>query len=50
MEENMRFGLFLGRLAIQKKNWGPINEKLLRPLFSMFSGAKITVKNLLKVL
>ena len=27
MEQNMRFGLILGQLAIQKKNWGPIMIK-----------------------
>ena len=39
MEQNMRFGLVLGQLAILKKKLGPI-EQLLRPLFPCLQGHK----------
>ena len=43
MEQNMRFGLILGRLAIrtEKKFW-PDYEQLLRAVFSCFQGQKKT--------
>ena len=37
MEQNMRFGLILGQLAILKKN-GADYEQLLRPFFHVFVG------------
>ena len=39
MEQNMRFGLVLGRLSILKKNWWPIMSKFEAGFF-MFSWAK----------
>ena len=41
MEQKWRFGLYLGRLAILKKeNIWANNEQLLRPVFSSFRGQK----------
>ena len=40
MEQNMRFGLILGLLAILKKKFGLIMKKLLRWYFSCFRGRK----------
>ena len=41
MEQNMRFGLILGRLAIlKKKDGGADCEQLLRAVFSCFQGQK----------
>ena len=39
MEQKMRFGLVLGRLAILKKNWGRLWATFEGVLF-MFPGAK----------
>ena len=39
MEQNMRFVLILGRLAVLKKNWADY-EQLLRLVFSCFHGQK----------
>ena len=44
MEQNMRFGLILGRLAILKKNGWADYEHLLRVVFSCFQGQKIYLK------
>ena len=38
MEQKMRFGLVLGRLAILKKKLGADYEQLLRVFFSYFQG------------
>ena len=38
MEQKMRFGLVLGRLAILKKKMGADYEQLLRVFFSCFQG------------
>ena len=38
MEQNMRFGLILGRLT--EKKFGVVYEQLLRPVFSCFRGQK----------
>ena len=40
MEQKMRFGLVLGRLAILKKKWGADYEQLLRVVFLCFQGQK----------
>jgi hypothetical protein len=40
MEQKMRFGLVLGRLAILKKKLGADYEQLLKGVFFMLSGAK----------
>jgi hypothetical protein len=39
MEQELRFGLDLGRLALLKKN-GADYEQHLRPVFSCFHGKK----------
>ena len=41
MEQKLRFGLDLGRLALLKKNWANYGEQLLRSVFSCFQGQKI---------
>ena len=39
MEQNMRFGLILGRLAmLKKKSWGADYEQLLMAISSCFQG------------
>ena len=38
MEQNMRFGLILGRLAILKKKLGADHEQLLRAVFLSLPG------------
>ena len=44
MEQNVRFGLILGRLAMLKiKNWANY-EQLLRAFFSCFQGQKINLE------
>ena len=40
MEQELRFGLDLGRLALLKKNNWANYEQLLRPVFSSFRGPK----------
>ena len=40
MEQELRFGLDLGRLALLKKNIWVDYEELLRPIFSCFHGQK----------
>ena len=40
MEQKMRFGLVLGRLAILKKHIWADYEQLLRAVFSCFHGQK----------
>ena len=45
MEQKLRSGLVLGRLAVLKKKWDDY-ELLLRPVFFMFSWAKIVFKNI----
>ena len=40
MEQELRFGLDLGRLALLKKNMVADYEQLLRPVFSLFRGQK----------
>ena len=40
MEQNMRFGLILGRLAILKKNGGPIMSNIWGWFFHVFRGKK----------
>jgi hypothetical protein len=40
MEQQMRFGLVLGQLAILKKRLGDDYYKLLRMVFSCFQGQK----------
>jgi len=48
MEQNMRFGLILGRLSIlKKKNWANY-EQLLRLVFSCFRGQKNMLNFFLK--
>jgi hypothetical protein len=44
MEQKMRFGLVLGRLAILKKKLRANYEQLLRVVFSCFQGQKIILK------
>ena len=39
MEQKLSFGLFLGRLAIVKKNWADY-EHFLKAFFSCFHGQK----------
>jgi hypothetical protein len=39
MEQELRFGLDLGRLALMKKNWANY-EQLLRPVFHVLMGRK----------
>ena len=49
LEQNMRFGLVLGQLAILQKTWGANYEQLLRVVFSCFQGQKndfIFLKNI----
>jgi hypothetical protein len=48
MEQNMRFGLILGRLAILKKSGRADYEQLLGAVFFMFSGAKKNLNFFLK--
>ena len=40
MEQDLRFGLDLARLALLKKNIWANYEQLLRPFFSSFRGQK----------
>ena len=40
MEQELRFGLELGRLALQKKKIWVDYEQLFRPFFSSFHGQK----------
>ena len=40
MEQELRFGHDLGRLALLKKKFWADYEQLLRAVFFMFSGAK----------
>ena len=37
IEQNMRFGLILGRLAILKKKFGSDNEQLFKAVFHFFN-------------
>jgi hypothetical protein len=46
MEQELRFGLDLGRLALLKKNIWADYEQLLRPFFSSFRGQKKKIKNI----
>ena len=46
MEQELRFGLDLGRLALLKKNIWANYEQLLRPVFSSFRGKKKELKKL----
>ena len=46
IEQELRFGLDLGRLALQKKIWADY-EQLLRPVFSCFHEQKKILKNIL---
>ena len=50
MEQKMRFGLVLGRLAILKKKLGADYEQLLKGVFFMLSGAKTFFRFLKKIL
>ena len=43
MEQNLRFGVALGRLVALKKIWADY-EQLLRQVFFMFRGAKKNFK------
>ena len=40
MDQELRFGLDLGRVALLKKNISADYEQLLRPVFSSFRGQK----------
>ena len=48
MELELRFGLYLGRLAVLKKRVWDVYEQILRVFFFMFSGAKENVASVLK--
>jgi hypothetical protein len=45
MEQELRFGLDLGQLALLKKNIWADYEQLLRPVFSNFRGQKTLKKS-----
>ena len=46
MEQELRFGLDLGRLAVLEKRVWATYEQLLRPVFSSFRGPKKNQKTL----
>ena len=48
MEQELKFGLDLGRLAVLKKKVWADYEQLLRAFFFKFSGAKSNLKFFLK--
>ena len=41
MEQGLKFGLDLGRLALMRKQIWADNEQLLKPVFHVFMGKKI---------
>ena len=49
MKQNMKFGLILGQLAIQKKNWA-VKYDTFEGVFLCFHGQKKSSKFVLKIL